>query len=123
PRRGKVCLNRLKLPPYRLGDTAIELPAPARFRIARVMALCPEASSSPAAPPSRAATRSSTADWAGLVSRLETGPTSATAQRSAADSAVGNTKLVVWWIGRARDPASESGSWPAWTVRVSNFSG
>src|SRR5699024_2012186 len=49
PRRVRVYLNRLKLPPYRLGETATESPVPATFRIDRVIALCPEASSSPAA--------------------------------------------------------------------------
>ncbi len=70
PRRVRVCLKRLKEPPYRLGETATESPVPARFRIDSVMALCPEASRSPAAPPSSAAMRSSTAAWVGLVMRV-----------------------------------------------------
>src|SRR5699024_10554815 len=70
PKRVSVYLNRLNDPPYRLGETATESPAPARLRIDRVIALWPEASSRPAAPPSSAAMRSSTTAWVGLVMRV-----------------------------------------------------
>ena len=47
------------------------------------------------------------------------GPMSASANRAAAVSASGNTKDEVWWIGRAREPVTGSGFWPAWIWRVS----
>ena len=70
PNFGSVCLSRLKVPPYSEGLATTWSPASATLRIARVSAAWPEATRSAPTPPSREATRCSTASWVGFMIRV-----------------------------------------------------
>ena len=67
---GRVWVNRLYVPPYRLDDETMLSPARARLRIDSVSAAWPEASPSAATPPSSAATRCSKTSVVGFMIRV-----------------------------------------------------
>ncbi len=70
PRRGRVTLNWLYVPPYsRLEDT-MSSPAWAMLVMARNCAACPDAVASAATPPSSAATRFSKTSVVGFMRRV-----------------------------------------------------
>jgi len=70
PSFGSVVVNRLYVPPYRLGLATMWSPDSAMLRIAMVVAAIPEESSNAATPPSRAATRCSTTSHVGFMMRV-----------------------------------------------------
>src|SRR5699024_12088840 len=57
PYRGKVWMNKLYVPPYKLLSAIISSPAFATFKIAKVMAAIPDAVATAAVPSSNKATR------------------------------------------------------------------
>ena len=84
PRLRRFWARSVRVPPYRLGLATRWSPACASVSNVAVVAAWPDASSSPATPPSRTAIRVSTAACVGLLIRVYVYPSSVPANRRAA---------------------------------------
>ncbi|MNW50172.1 hypothetical protein D3C74_276170 [compost metagenome] len=69
PSLGSVVENRLNVPPYSVVEETISSPAPAMFKMEKVIAAWPEAVASAPTPPSSAATRFSNTSLVGFIIR------------------------------------------------------